>query len=1049
MSKLKFIFLFLLVSFSASSILNAHSTEASTQAEYAKESITNETNQQSDKKEITGNITDEYGEPLIGATVGIQGTSLGTITDYDGNFKLKVSSGDMLKISYLGYNDQEVKVTDKNQYAIVMTISAISLGNDVIITALGIKREKKALSYNAQEVRTDDLTDVKDANFINALSGKVAGVTINASSSGVGGASKVVMRGAKSIGQSNTAMYVIDGVPMYTTGGSGGTEFDSRGGTSSVADINPEDIESMTVLNGASASALYGSEAANGVIMITTKKGKAGKISLTFNQNTEFLSPFVLPKFQNSYGTGTNGVNNSALDNSWGARLNSANNYGYNPKDDYFQTGVVTTEALTLSVGSELNQTFVSLAALNSEGYVPNNTYDRLNFSFRNTTSLLNDRLKLDLGATYIKQKDNNMTNQGIYQNPLISAYLFPRGGDWNNVKMYEQWDTSRYINTQRWDYGLTEFNAQNPYWINYRNLRSESRDRYTMNIGVNYTVLSWLSLSGRAKTDFVSGKEQEKLYATSNLTLTDGSNNGYYAINNFRERQSYADILANISTAFLEDNLTLNVNMGSSISDTKSEAAAMEGALADDAIPNVFQAMQINRDKLKPTTMTSQDQVQSIFASAELGYLGTYYLTLTGRNDWPSQLAGRFSSTSSFFYPSVGTSVVLSEALKLPEQINYLKMRASFANVGTPFKRALATRYHLWDESLRIYNPNYNHFPITNLKPERTKSWELGITAKLFNNFSLDVSLYTTDTYNQVFESNISATSGYEIFYIQGGKVNNKGIEMSLGYDNTFGNVTWSSNYVFSANKNKIVDLIGNWKNPITGEAYPNDYIIYNAYGDTKFILKNGGSLGDLYSLTDLKRDNEGNIYVDANGNVTKEDVSSNPVKLGSVHPKANMSWRNDLSWNNFNLGFMVSARLGGIVYSSTQAVLDSYGVSEASANARDNGGVLVNGTDRVNAESWYKTIGTTSNVAQYYTYNATNVRLQEVSLSYTFSKAKLWNVGDLTVSLIGRNLWMIYNKAPFDPESIASTGNYYQGIDNFMMPSNRSLGFNVKMKF
>lgn len=1012
----------------------------------------NATTQQAERK-VTGTVVDEKGEPLIGVTVGVKGTSIGSMTDIDGNFTINAKPGSTLIVSYLGYKNHEVPVTDASNYKVVLEPASIEIP-DVVVTALGIKREKKALSYNAQEIKQDELTTVKDANFINALNGKVAGVTINSSSSGVGGASKVVMRGAKSIGQSNNAMYVIDGIPMFNTGVEGGTEFDSQGGSEAAADINPEDIESLTVLNGAAASALYGSDAANGVILITTKKGKAGKTTVTFTQSTEFLKPFILPKFQNSYGTGTGGVNSNTTDYSWGAKLNASNGYGaYDPAKDYFQTGVVTTESLTLSTGNDINQTYASVAAVNSEGIVPNNTYDRLNFSIRNSTSMFGDKLKMDLGASYIKQKDNNMTNQGIYQNPLVPVYLFPRGGDWNNVKMYEQWDTSRKINTQRWDYGLVNYNAQNPYWINYRNLRSNTKDRYMLNASLTYNVLSWLNISGRARTDFSDTKFQEKLYATSNTTLTEGSSTGYYGIRSTRDRQTYADLLANISQSFMGGDLSLNANVGTSISDLTQDYMEVRGPLMDDdysgAVPNVFTIMQIDRNKLKPYQAKIHDQTQSIFASAELGYRNTYYLTLTGRTDWPSQLAGAQSSKSSFFYPSVGTSIILSEILPMPKQWNYLKLRASFASVGLPFQRFLAQRYHSWDENGLGYNPNYDHYPINFLDPQKTNSWEAGITTKFLNNFNLDISLYTAKTYNQVFDANVSASSGYDKYYIQSGSVTNKGIELSLGYLNTFGKVTWSSNYTFTSNKNKINDLVGNWVNPITGEAYPDDKLTIKALGDTRFILKEGGTLGDLYSLTDLERDENGKIYVDANGNVNKIDVANDPIKLGSVLPKANMSWRNDLSWNNFNFGFMFSARLGGIVYSATQAILDSQGVSEASEIARNNGGVVVNGGDIVDAQNWYQTIGTSSNIAQFYTYSATNVRLQEVSLSYTFQRSKLWNIGDLTLSLIGKNLLMIYNKAPFDPESVASTGNNYQGVDYFMMPSNRSFGFNIKMRF
>lgn len=1000
---------------------------------------------QVDKKRITGTITDDYNDPLIGATVALEGAPDVAITDINGNFNIDVLKGNTLIVSYIGFNSERVTVSDRNHYNISMTPTSLEL-DAVVVTALGIRRSEKALSYNAQEINQDDITRVRDANFINALSGKVAGVTINTSSSGVGGAAKVVMRGVKSIDQSNNAMYVIDGIPMFNTGGEGSKEYGSLGTTESIADLNPEDIETMTVLNGAAAAALYGSNAANGVILITTKSGKAGKTSITFTQNTEFLSPFVLPKFQNYYGTGIGGINSINTDRSWGAPLNASNMMGYEPQDDYFRTGVVTTENITFSTGTEKNQTYASAGLVNSEGIIHNNTYDRMNFTVRNTTSFLNDKMKLDIGASYIKQKDNNMTNQGPYQNPLVSAYLFPRSGDWNDVKMFEEWDTSRRIYTQRWDYGLTEYTGQNPYWINYRNLRANTKDRYMVNASLSYDVLDWLNLSGRVRTDFSHNKYTEKLYATTNTTLTDGSLTGFYAQRSTRDRQTYADVMANINTSFNED-FSLVANVGASVSDMMQDYMDTRGALMDNAIPNVFNVMQINRDKLTPYQDKWQDQTQSLFASAEVGWRSAIYLTLTGRFDWPSQLAGPQSSKSGFFYPSVGASFVLSELIpNMPREIRYLKLRGSFASVGLPFARHLAQAYHVWDETSKTYNPNYSHFPIDFLDPQKTDSWEAGLTARMFN-FKLDVSLYHAKTYNQVFNTNLSSSAQFMNYYAQSGSVTNKGVELSLNYDNRWGIFGWSSTYIFTANKNKINELGRSYIHPATGEAFPVEILTLGALGDTRFILKEGGTLGDLYSLSDLQRDANGNIYVDTNGDVTKINVAGDPIKLGSVLPKANMSWRNDFNIGNFNLGFMISARLGGIVYSATQAVIDSYGVSEASAIARDNGGIVLNGTDIINPQTWYSTIGTSSNVAQYYTYNATNVRLQEASIGYTFPK--IGGIADLTVSLIGRNLLMIYNKAPFDPESVATTGNNYQGIDYFMMPSNRSMGFNVKLRF
>ena len=994
---------------------------------------------------VSGIVKDENGLPIIGATVKVRGAQMGVVTDIDGKFSLKTSVGSVLTVSYIGYKTQDVKVQEGGSLNIKLEPESKQL-NEVVVTALGIKRSQKALSYNVQQVTSDELIRNKDANFINSLAGKVAGVNINTSSAGVGGASKVVMRGAKAIEQSSNALYVIDGVPMFNLGQEGGKGFESSGTTEAIADINPEDIESMSVLTGAAAAALYGSRAANGAIVITTKKGKVGHTEVTFSQNTEFLSAFRLPEFQNRYGTGSQLSSVEVADKSWGKRLNEVNSYGYDPKSDYLKTGVVTTETITLSTGSEKNQTYLSASAVNSAGIVPNNKYNRYNFTFRNTTSFLQDRMTLDVGASYIKQNDLNMVNQGSYSNPLVEAYLFPRGDDWQTIKMYERYNTQRKIYTQYWPQGLNEFTGQNPYWINYRNLRTNFKDRYMLNAGLTYKILDWLNVAARIRVDNSANKYERKLYASSNTTLTEGSGNGFYAISKTDDKQTYGDLMVNINKSF-ENTLSLQANVGASLSDIQQDVLSNSGPLRNDLFANKFTVFQLDDSKAARFQSGYHDQVKSLFASVELGYKGAYYLTLTGRNDWPSQLAGPNSTQSSFFYPSVGTSFVLSEIFHLPKQIDYLKARASYASVGLPFPRFLANPTFEWDTALRQWKSKAN-YPLYNLKPENTTSWEIGLTARFLKHFNLDVTLYHTTTYNQTFNPQISVSSAYSTLYVQTGSVSNKGIELSLGYKNKWGDFGWASNYTFSANRNKINELVRNYVHPETGTVINKDRLDVGGHGQAHFILKEGGTLGDLYSLSDIKRDSQGRVYIDNEGKVYT-DNNVGDIKLGSVFPKCNMAWRNDFSWKGLNVGLMFSARFGGIVYSATQATLDTYGVSETTAQARDLGYVEVNGGDHINPETWYTTIGSKNGVPQYYTYSATNIRLQEASIGYTIKKNKRWNVGDITLSLVGRNLLMLYCKAPFDPEATASTGNYYQGIDYFMTPSTRSIGFNGKVKF
>ena len=1000
----------------------------------------NSLQQQSGKERtITGQVVDAKGEPLIGVSILVKGTTDGAITDLDGNYKIMTKSNNpVIVYSYIGYKTQEIPL--KGQTAINITMmDDTQVIDEVVVTALGIKRSEKALSYNVTQVDAESALAVKDANFINSLNGKVAGLNINSSSSGIGGASKVVMRGSRGIEQSSNALYVIDGIPMYNLSASGGSEeMQSQGSTEAIADINPDDIESMSVLSGAAAAALYGSNASNGAIVITTKKGKVGRVALTVSSNTEMLSPFVMPQFQNRYGT-------SGTDASWGKRLNEANYRGYDPASDYFQTGLIGTESVTLSTGTEHNQTYLSAAAVNSRGIIPNNKYDRYNFTFRNTTLFLEDKMKLDVGAQYIMQKDRNMVNQGIYANPLSSAYLFPRGNDWEDYKMYERYDLERNMYTQYWPQGGGSFRLQNPYWINYRNLRENDKDRYMLSAALSYDILSWLNVAGRVRLDNSYNTYTQKYYASTIATIAEGEN-GFYGVTNTRDKQTYADLLLNINKTFGED-WSLTANIGASYSDNRSEALAVSGPIAANGLPNFFTVAQLDKETGKREETGYREQTQSIFASAEVGYRSTYYLTLTGRNDWPSQLAGPNSKQSSFFYPSVGGSVVLSELFKLPESISYLKLRASWASVGLPFGRFLAYPTFSWNTSTGAYS-SQSAYPLYDLKPERTDSWEVGLTARFLKHLNFDVSFYNTKTYNQTMDAKLSPTGGYSTFYAQTGNVRNRGVELSLGYKNTWNKFSWSSNYTFSANKNKILSLIDGYINPVTGEEITKDRMDVGGLSKARFILKVGGSLGDLYSQSDLLRDSNNKIYVNADGNVAVNDKADD-IYLGSVFPKANMAWRNDFQYGNWGLGFLLTARLGGVVYSATQAVLDSYGVSEATAAARDNGGVVINGNDMIDAQKWYTVVGADSGIPQYYTYSATNLRLQEASVSYTIPRKKLKNIMDITLSLVGRNLWMIYCKAPFDPESVATTGNYYQGIDYFMMPSLRSVGFNLKLKF
>ena len=998
---------------------------------------------------ITGRVVDQTDTPVMMANVAEVGTTNGTVTDMDGNYTISVPVGATLEFSFIGYASEKRKVEAGMTTLDIVLREDTQMLDAVVVTALGIKRQEKALSYNAQSVKSDELTRVKDANLINSLSGKIAGVTIQTSSSGVGGAAKVVMRGTKSIEGNNNALYVIDGIPMYNTVSEQGSgRYTSRGSTEGIADLNPDDIESMTVLTGASAAALYGSSAANGAILITTKKGKEGRLEATFTSSAEFAKAFVMPEFQNTYGSNPN----DAV--SWGEKQAST---GYEPTD-FFKTSATYTNSITLSIGNEKNQTYASLAATNANGLIPNNRYDRYNMTVRNSSTALKDRLRMDIGAQYIIQRDQNMVNQGEYMNPLVGAYLYPRGLNWSDARYFEQWDEERGILTAS-PFPEGDYTMQNPYWVAYRNLRTSERKRFIVSLGLSFLIKEWSAsekwdIGVRYRVDRTSQEYKDKRYVGTVATLMDGgTKNGYFGLSSGYDMQNYVDVLTNLNKNIGED-WGLAVNVGASLTDQRNDMLFNQGPLRDDGLPNVFNVQNIEQGAQK--TQFYQDgwreQTQSIFGSMEVSWKRLLYLTVTGRNDWASQLAG--SKHKSFFYPSVGLSGIITDMLpeswrdKMYSSLSFAKVRVAYAQVASPFQRGLTVQMNTFSQTDKKWVKE-GFYPLKDLQPERTNSFEVGLSTKWLRNIlSLDVTYYRTNTKNQTIRAAMSASSGYNYTYVQTGNVQNSGVELGLGATVDAGkNFTWDTYFTYGYNKNEIKELVKNVRNPQNPDEplFNKDELLKESFGNAQIILRPGGTLGDIYAKTDFVRDEHGNIDVSQDLKPRNEYL-----KLGSLLPDATMGWRNDFRYKQFGFGFMLSARLGGIVISGTQAALDYSGVSKATADARDNGGVTVAEGIIIPAQKYYQLQGRPKDyLTQYYTYSATNVRLREAYISYNIPRKWLGNVLDLSISVTGKNLWMLYSKAPFDPEAVSSTGNYAQGIDYFMMPSLRSFGFSVKAKF
>jgi hypothetical protein len=647
--------------------------------------------------------------------------------------------------------------------------------------------------------------------------------------------------------------------------------------------------------------------------------------------------------------------------------------------------------------------------------------------------------MTLDFNVNYMRQNDRNMVAQGEYYNPLPAVYTFPRGEDFDPIRAFERFNEGRNIYTKFWPYGDQNLSMQNPYWIAHRILLEHNRRRFVVSPTLTYQVFDWLSLTGRLRMDNASGEHTRKLYATTNALNAGGASTeeskGYFSFVEEIDEQLYMDAMLNINKKL--GDFSVHANIGASFEDSRSKGVGLGGTLK--GIPNVFY-----KENLYQPGATGSDwreQTQAVFASAEIGWKSVVYLTITGRNDWSSTLSGM--PQMSFFYPSLGVSGIISDLVDLPNAITYLKVRGSWADVGGGIPRQISEKRYDATDRPQVFIP-VSHMPITKLYPERTRSWEAGFDARLLKNIMrLSMTFYKTNSFNQTLNVPVSASTGYSSMYVQTGNVLNKGVEAMLGAHTKWGGIRWEPTFTASYNYNEIIDL---------GQSFQPDHTI-NVHeqftkatiGSAQIRLTKGGTLGDLWSLTDIASDINGNVFVDEAGNIS---TVVKEMKAGTTLPTWKLGFNNSFSWNGLYLNVLFSARLGGQVLSRTQAVLDSYGVSKASADLRDAGGIVVN-HGVIPAETWYKTVGGKQGVYKYYIYHADNARLQELSLGYTLPSSWFNGMMNMRVALVGRNLWMIYNKAPFDPEAASSTNDYYQSIDYFMQPSVKTVGFSVKIDF
>ena len=981
---------------------------------------------------LEGLIKDDSG-PLLGATVIVKNT-----TDMDGKFRLEgLQPGDVLQVTYVGYDPYEVTYTGQTTLDILMTTTANQL-NAVVVTAMGIERQSKTLSYAAETVGGDDVADIKSVNMINALQGKAAGLQITPNSTGAGGSSKILFRGNKSINGSNQPLVVVDGVPLMMNITSDQVDSNwgaQRDGGDAMSTINPDDIASISLLKGASAAALYGAVAANGAIMITTKSAMAGRLAVNVSSNTTIDTPLSLPEFQNTYGA--NGQY------SWGDKLASkAPDYA----EKFFRTGWTTNNSISINGGAEDLRAYFSYGNVTSGGITPENDYSQHTLNAKVGFDLFNDHIKVDFNAKYVNQHISNQPAGGFVFNPLVGTYTFPRGGDWNGYKSnFETYNGELNANVQNWVTTTDETNS-NPYWLLNRERPVVERNRYEFGGSIKYQIIDGLSLTGRMRYERADEHYVRNHYASSygnKYTYGKMDDNRYFS------EQLYADLLAQYNHTW--DDFSLNATLGTSMMQTRSNNVSLlyeqskfvapgnGGAY----YPNIFNPSNFY---MNGTTMgLERKRLNSVFGAVTFGFKEALFLDVTARNDWSSALA--YTDGYSFFYPSVGASLLLNRFVDMGRNIDLFKFRGSYSIVGNDVPVYKTNPRYTYGDQGAINPPE--SVPFRTLKPEKTHSFEVGFDGEFFQHrLHVNATYYKTNTKNQYFEVTLPWESGYKSQFVNAGNVQNQGFELTAGWFQDFGNeFTWSTDLNLSYNDNKIIELFDGIQDGVT----------VSNLGGAKVILYEGGQYGDLYVRT-LKRDESGKLVTETpegadyqipvNGGEQNSDLKY----MGNMNSKWNMGWNNTFRYKDLTLSMLIDFRIGGKVVSMTEATLDGYGVSERTGRARDRGYVMREGIKFSNVKAYYDVVGATSFNSVYnvedYVYDATNVRMREISLGYTFRNL-FGQSKNLTLAFIARNLFFFYKDAPMDPDVSMGTGNGLQGFDVFNLPTTRSFGLNVKLNF
>lgn len=1010
-------------------------------------------------KKVIGKVLDHKGAPVPGASVIVKQSTSGVLADKDGTFNISVpANANTLVISYIGMKTQEIEIGNKTDMGDI-TLAEESVGlQEVVVTALGIERSAKTLTYATQKITGEQVNEVRDANFTNTLSGKVAGLTITPSANGPGGATRIVLRGNRSIQGSNNALIVVDGVAIDNSSPAGQVRYDSGGqsGSDGASNINPDDIESINVLKGAAGAALYGSRAANGVIIITTKKGKTGKINVNFNSGVTFDKALTTPSFQNSYAQGSGGTYSTLTGGSWGPKIagqsvtNWAGNtvtlqaYPDNVKD-FFRTAVSNNNSVGITAGSEKVQSYFSYSNNFINGIVPNNSLTRNTFNSRVTFNLTN-RLTADAKVTYMLQGIKNKPGVGGDGMVVANVYRMPRSVDPQTLKGYKNVNATGIETPTFWTSPDPVY--MNPYWTINSTHHNENRSRVTGLLVLRYKLTDWLNIQGRVSSDSYNDFITQK-YANNTVNYA-RQPGGYYSEGNDFISERNLDILLTGNNQITSD-FKINYNIGGSVlnRNLRHRVNAADGL----GFNNKYDLSYATT--LKVEANTTKRELQSVYGTAQFSFKDYLFLDLTARNDWSSTLPSPYS----YFYPSVGLSAIVSEMMKLPSWVSLGKIRGSVTKVGNdadPY--LLGQTYTYIRGGFGGYIASSSTKAIANLKPELTQSVEVGTEWRFFNSrLGVDFTYYKTNSKNQLLNVSAPASSGYSTLNVNAGNIQNKGFELVLsGKPVTGKNFTWNVGLNYAVNTNKVISLYEGVSQLYLGSS--------TSVRTATPLIKEGGSYGDLYGYK--WKTLNGKYVVDANGVPVKTDEIQ---RLGNYNPKFSAGFSNSFSYKNWTLSVLVDGKFGGIITSGTAAQTAYAGTSSVTENFRDAGSWTVNAltpegapnTVAINAEKFWQTVAQGDySWGEFFSYHATNVRVRELTFGYSFGHLPGF-IKSARLSFVARNLFFIYRgnailnipgigkrKMDFDPEVSFGNSNY-QGIEYYNLPSTRNIGLNLKLSF